>query len=252
MSRMRQAKVGKGGKSKSYVTAISGITNTGKTYGYLDYFNHPNMKDKNMFILITDTSKNIIENINTPAYEKFKDRIIYLVDDNGLPLVLSHSSKGSVSKINQIVKEFPNMNLGCIVIDNYDSIEEMYIQEFKNENDVDKIMGYDYGVPRGKTRNKYVYPLMQYAVRNDISFFITANVKEIYSNGSPTGRYETSINDAVLVKCSEIIYIQVLAKGTPQQKYKTWVYKWKGTRNRSPIDIGDENLITEIIKKIEN
>ena len=233
-----------------FKTLYAGYTNRGKTYGYLDILNHPSMKDKKLLIIATDTVTNIEKNINLPVYKKFKDRIVILSDINGDPVQINKSTEYAEAAIKQaIIMARNDKSIKAVAIDNYDNIEEMYIfslvQERIASGKTGKLQSYDYGVPRSKS---YFYFIKPFLTMDHIHFFLTADVKEQYFDGNPTGIFDMNLPLNRRKHFSEWVWLDVQFEGTKMEKPNAIIKKWKGLR--VPLHLGEVNNFCGIIEKV--
>lgn len=228
----------------------AGKSHRGKTFGYLDILNHPSMKGKKLLIIATDTLANIEKNINLPQYKKFKSQIEFLCDENGNPVQITKNIDYAENAIKHaLIKAKNDPLIKAVAIDNYDNLEEMYIFDLVSDKlskgKAGKLMSYDYGTPRSRVYFSFIKPFL---VMDNIHFFLTADVKEQYFDGDPTGNFDMNIPEKRRKHFSEWIWIDALFEGSIKETPNTIIRKWKGLRK--PLPLGETNEFCEIIKKV--
>jgi len=232
--------------SKIYTSLWTGETHTGKTYGYLDMFRNECMDGKKMLILATDTVSNITENIDLDEFKEFEDRIIMRKED-GYAIQITQSPKfAEASVVWALNEKKKDPSIGCIVVDNYDNLEEMYIADYKKKRNIEKMMPYDYGHPRSMVYLKFLKPFLNLP---NTHFIVTSDIKEIYFNDKPTGRMDAIIPVNRRKHFSEWIWIERRNPATPKESIYGMVRKWKGLRTSLVID--DKTKFTDILEAVK-
>lgn len=230
-----------------FKSIIAGKTHRGKTFSYLDILNHPSMKGKKLFIIATDTVSNIEKNINLSEYKSKKPQIEFLSDEDGNPVQITKSVKYCEDAIKYAINKVKNdKDIKAVVIDNYDNLEEMYINEEVKKKASGRLMPYEYGRPRANVYFKYIKPFL---VMDNVHFFLTADVVEVYFDGNPTGTFDMNIPYKRRKHFSEWIWIDAKWEDTPKEEKDVIVKKWKGIKK--PISIGNVNKVTEVAKIVE-
>lgn len=225
---------------------LSGKSNTGKTYGYLDFLNDPEMEGKKMAIISSDTVENITKNLELKEYQHLKKRVVFVTDQNDKPVKFSvdvKSAESYLKKFNKMIEK--DDEIGCVVVDNYDALYEMYLTQHKKDLGKDKIMGYEYGIPKGKTYQNFILSFLN----RDIHFFLITDVSEVYSGDVPTGQFKTTLSYKYLKHFTEIVDLTAYNEFTPNYKVETWINKWKGIQN--PVKIGRYNKFTDIKREAQ-
>lgn len=228
----------------------AGKTHRGKTYGYMDILNHPSMKGKKLLIIATDTVSNIEKNINLPAYKNMKKRIIILSDEKGNPVQINKSVEYAEKAIIQAIRMARNdPDIKAVAVDNYDNIEEMYIYELVQarikEGKTGKLQSYDYGVPRSRAYFNFIKPFL---IMDHIHFFLTADVKEQYFDGNPTGNFDMNLPLTRRKHFSEWVWIDAQFEGSVKEAPNTIIKKWKGLR--VPLSLGLVNEFCGVVKGV--
>jgi len=136
--------------------------------------------------------------------------------------------------------------IGCVVVDNYDNLEEMYIAEYKKKRGIEKMMPYDYGHPRSMVYLKFMKPFLNLAGKH---FIMTSDIKEIYFNDKPTGRMDAIIPNNRRKHFSEWVWIERRNPATPKESIYGMVRKWKGLR--TSLVINDKTKFTEILEAVK-
>ncbi len=234
-----------------YKAIYAGKTHRGKTFGYLDCLNLPNMKGKKLLIIATDTITNIEKNINLPEYRDLKDRIVILSDAKGNPVQITKSISYAEQAVKHaIIQAKQDPLIKAIAVDNYDNLEEMYlyaeIQSRLDKNKSGKLMSHDYGVPRSRVYQNFIRPFL---VMDHINFFLVADVKEQYFDDKPTGVFDMNLPEKRRKHFSEWIWLDAKFDGSIKEEPNTIIRKWKGLRK--PISLGEMNEFSKIVKEVK-